>query len=165
MKKRAKCLKPERPHPPKLVCMHTLSTSTCMNILSQFYFLNPMHGPNGKFGQIWRQAKRSKISETGVATPTKIGFHAFRIKLYLHNFFDPILFDSIWFYLILFDSIFCPLWTIYSPQCQKGSLASQTQPPSGWGLGLARETSIKDILPSLERSKFRLYRYRREYSV
>ena len=29
-------LKPERPHPPKLVCMYDTSTPTCMNFLSQF---------------------------------------------------------------------------------------------------------------------------------
>ena len=29
--------------PPKLVCMHFTSTSTCMNFLSRFYFLTP-HG-------------------------------------------------------------------------------------------------------------------------
>ena len=29
-------LKPERPHPPKLVCMHMVSIPTCMNFLSQF---------------------------------------------------------------------------------------------------------------------------------
>ena len=34
--------KPERPRPSKLVCMHFTSTSTCMNFLSQFYFLTPM---------------------------------------------------------------------------------------------------------------------------
>ena len=35
-------LKPETPRPPKLVCMRFRSTSTCMNFLSQFYFLTPM---------------------------------------------------------------------------------------------------------------------------
>ena len=34
----------------------------------------------------------SSISETGDATPTKIGLHAFNINLYLHEFFEPILF-------------------------------------------------------------------------
>ena len=33
-KKGAKSSKPEKPHPPKLVCMHFTSTSTCMNFLS-----------------------------------------------------------------------------------------------------------------------------------
>ena len=28
--------KPERPHPPKLVCMYDTSIPTCMNFLSQF---------------------------------------------------------------------------------------------------------------------------------
>ena len=29
-------LKPERPHPPKMVCMHVASTPTCMIFLGQF---------------------------------------------------------------------------------------------------------------------------------
>ena len=28
----------------------------------------------------------------GEATPTKTGFHAFHVNLYLHEFFEPILF-------------------------------------------------------------------------
>ena len=31
--------KPEKPHPPKLVCMHLTSTSTCMNFFSRFYLI------------------------------------------------------------------------------------------------------------------------------
>ena len=31
------------------------------------------------------------ISETGKATPTKIGLHAFDINRYMHEFFEPIL--------------------------------------------------------------------------
>ena len=34
----------------------------------------------------------SKIFKTEVATPTKFGLHAFHINLYLHIFFEPILF-------------------------------------------------------------------------
>ena len=37
----------------------------------------------------------SKISETEEAMLTKIGVHACDINLYLHEFFGPILFDSI----------------------------------------------------------------------
>ena len=33
----------EKPDPPKWVCMHFTSTSTCIKILSQFYFFDP-HG-------------------------------------------------------------------------------------------------------------------------
>ena len=36
--------------------------------------------------------KRDKISETGEATPTKFGLHAFQVNFYLHEFFEPILF-------------------------------------------------------------------------
>ena len=35
----------------------------------------------------------SGISETGKATPTKIGVNAFYIYPYLHEFFEPILSD------------------------------------------------------------------------
>ena len=52
--KGAKSPKPERSHTPKLVCMHFMSTSTCMNFLSQFYFLTPwtiVHGSKGNFGR------------------------------------------------------------------------------------------------------------------
>ena len=33
------------------------------------------------------------ISETKVATPTKIGVYAFDINTYMHEFFDPIPID------------------------------------------------------------------------
>ena len=45
---------PKRPCPPKLVCMHFTSTSTCINFLSRFNFLTPwtiVHGLKGKFGR------------------------------------------------------------------------------------------------------------------
>ena len=35
----------------------------------------------------------SGISETGEATPTKIGAHAFDINPYMHEFFEPIMID------------------------------------------------------------------------
>ena len=35
----------------------------------------------------------SNISETEIATPTKIGVHACNINPYLHEFFEPILID------------------------------------------------------------------------
>ena len=35
----------------------------------------------------------SAISETGEATPTKIGVHACYIKAYIHEFFEPIPID------------------------------------------------------------------------
>ena len=35
----------------------------------------------------------SNISETGEATPTKIGVHVFDINHYLHVLFEPILID------------------------------------------------------------------------
>ena len=35
----------------------------------------------------------SNISETRMATPTKIGVYAFDIKIYLHHFFESISID------------------------------------------------------------------------
>ena len=35
----------------------------------------------------------SGISETKLATPTKIGVHAYYINTYLHEFFEPIPID------------------------------------------------------------------------
>ena len=87
--------KPERSHPPKLVCMHFRSTSTCINFLKRFYFLTPMdYSPwfEGKFGHFESKGKRGKISTTREATVTKIGLHAFHVNLYLHEFFEAILF-------------------------------------------------------------------------
>ena len=56
--KGAKSPQRERLRPPKLVCMHFTTTSTCMNSLSQFYFLTPMgYGQKGNFGRFCRQVK------------------------------------------------------------------------------------------------------------
>ena len=94
----------ERPRPPKLVCMHFMSTSTCMNFLSQFYFLAPMDSSpwlKGKFGRFEGKLKRGKISETGDTTPTKVDLHAFQTNLCLHEFFEPVLFfDPPWSFLV-----------------------------------------------------------------
>ena len=111
-------LKPERPHPPNLVCMHFTSTSTCLNILSWFYFLTPMYSPWFKretvarlsrgrvwlcetrsIREIWPNLKGSHIPKTWEAMPTKIGLHAFHINPYLHDFFWA-------------NSNFWPPWTI-----------------------------------------------------
>ena len=46
----------------------------------------------GKIWLFWGKWKGGKISETGETMPTKIGLHAFHINLYLHDFFEPILF-------------------------------------------------------------------------
>ena len=34
----------------------------------------------------------SQSSKTGEAMPIKVGLHAFHVNLYLHKFFEPILF-------------------------------------------------------------------------
>ena len=45
--------------------------------------------------------KRGKISETEEAMPTKFGFHAFQVNLYLQKSFEPILFfDSHRLYIV-----------------------------------------------------------------
>ena len=61
--KGAKSPKPEMSCPPKLVSMHFTSTSTCINFLSQFYFLTPMdYSPwsEGKFGPFRRCLKKEQ---------------------------------------------------------------------------------------------------------
>ena len=48
--------KPERPHPPKLVCMHLTSILTCMNFLRQIYatkFLMTMDYSPWSEREIW----------------------------------------------------------------------------------------------------------------
>ena len=51
---------PEKPRPPKLVSMHFMSTSTCINFLSQFYFLTPMDYSPWSEGKFWLFLKASK---------------------------------------------------------------------------------------------------------
>ena len=66
-----------------------------MNFLSRFYFLTPwtiVHGLKGNFGSFEEIHLRGQISETGKATPTKFGFNAFYVNLYLYKIFEPILF-------------------------------------------------------------------------
>ena len=46
----------------------------------------------GKFGCFGGKRKGGKIYKTKEATHTKTGLHAIRINLYLHDFFEPILF-------------------------------------------------------------------------
>ena len=52
--------------------------------------------------EIWPFLKGSNIYETGRITPTKTGVHARDIDPYLHEFFEP----------ILINSIFMLQWTI-----------------------------------------------------
>ena len=83
-------LKLERSCPPKLVYMHVTSMPICMNFLSRFrsikFFDDQSMVGKGKLAVF----ESSNISETGECTSTKIGFHAFDIKVYLHDFFEPI---------------------------------------------------------------------------
>ena len=77
---------------PNLVSMHFTSTSTCMDFLSSFYFLTPMDYSQGNFGHFEDKQEKDKISGTKKVTPTKFGFHAFHVNLYLHELFEQILF-------------------------------------------------------------------------
>ena len=43
--------------------------------------------------EIWPKLKNSNISKTIKGTPTKLGVHTFHINPYMHEFFEPILFD------------------------------------------------------------------------
>ena len=99
--------KPERPRPPKLVCMHLTSIPTCINFLSRFRSIE-IFDDHGLYyspwveREIWPFLKGSHISEIGEITPTKTGVHARDIDLYLHEFFE----------LIPIDWIFPWPWTI-----------------------------------------------------
>ena len=48
--------------------------------------------PKKEILAVLRQTKKGQISKTRGALPTKIGFHAFHVNLYLHEFFEPIYF-------------------------------------------------------------------------
>ena len=81
--KGAKSLKPEAMH--TKIGFHAFHiNSTCMNFLS--LFLTPMNGPKGEFGCFEGKQKRDTISKTKEAMSIKIGFHAFHVNCYLHEF-------------------------------------------------------------------------------
>ena len=66
--------------PTEIGCMLFTLTSTCMNILSQFYFLTPMdyyvvHGLKGNFGHFEGKLKGDKLFGTGEAMPKKIALY------------------------------------------------------------------------------------------
>ena len=63
-------------------------------ILNDSIFSLPWTIAHGRKGNL-AKFESSKISEIGEATFTKIGVHACDINPYLHEFFEPILFDSI----------------------------------------------------------------------
>ena len=75
--------------PPSLVCMRIYLHEFFEPVL----FFDP-HGLCNPWseGKIWPFLKKSKISKTREAIPTKIGLHTFHINLYLHELFEPILF-------------------------------------------------------------------------
>ena len=66
--KGVKSPKRERLRPPKLVCMHFTTTSTCMKFLSRFYFLTPMgYSPwsKRKFGPFLKANKKEPNLQNG----------------------------------------------------------------------------------------------------
>ena len=73
--------KPKRVHPPKLLCMHVTSISTCMNFLSRFRSIK-FFDEKGKLAVF----ESSNISETEEGMPTKIGVHELDINPYMHEF-------------------------------------------------------------------------------
>ena len=60
-------------------------------ILIDSIFRLPWYSPWSE-RELWPNLKANFVSETGEATPTKIGLHAFHTNLYLHEFFERILF-------------------------------------------------------------------------
>ena len=68
--------KPKRSRPPKLVCMHVTSTSTCMNFLSQFRLIE-FFDDNGLYspwveGEIWSFLKVAKSPKLERSHPPKL---------------------------------------------------------------------------------------------
>ena len=59
--------------------------------LHAFLYLHEFFDPHGLYSS-W---KFSNISKTEEAAPTKLDVHAFDINPHLHEFIEPILFDSI----------------------------------------------------------------------
>ena len=102
--------KQERP------CPQTWCATHLMNLyLHEFSerILFIVHGGKGIFGHFEGKQKTSKISKTKKAMPTKIGVQACDISPYLHEFFE----------LILFDSIFSLPWTIvHGPKGKFGQI-------------------------------------------
>ena len=92
----AKSLKPEWPCPPKLVCIHFTSNSTCLNFLSQFYFWLPwtiVCGSKGTFDHFEGKQKTSKISKIVVVMPMHQNWFAcISHQLLLAWIYEPILF-------------------------------------------------------------------------
>ena len=109
----AKSLKPDKPHQPNLVSMHFTSSSTCMNFLSWFYFLTPwtIAMVRREILPFWGQViKDQNLRNRRSHTPTKFGFYAFHINLYLHEFFELILFFDPMDYSPWSEGKFWPFW-------------------------------------------------------
>ena len=88
----------EKPHLQKLVCMHLTSVPTCMNFFSQFYliqFFTTMDYSPWSERKIWPKLKVAILPKSKKTLLIKIGVHAFDINLYMHEFFESILFNSI----------------------------------------------------------------------
>ena len=91
--------------------------------------------------EIWPFLKCSNISETGETTPTKTGVHALDIDPYLHDFFQPILINSI--FLMTMDYSPCPereIWPFL-----KGNHISET----GETMPTKTDVHARDIDPYL----------------
>ena len=66
----------ERLHPPKPVYMHVTSRPTCINFLSQFWwikFFANVHGPKGKFGCFWEVILSLKLER--LCPPKSVNMH------------------------------------------------------------------------------------------
>ena len=90
----------------------------------------------------------SKISETGEVTPTKIGVHAFDINPYLHEFFEPIPFDSIFSLPWTEREIWPFLKVAISPKMEK------LHPPKLVSLHLTSTPTCMNILSQFQLIQF-----------
>ena len=62
----------------------------------------------GNFWLFLKASEKEPNLQTGEATPTKIGLYAFQVNLYLHEFFEPILFLTPMDYSSWFEGKFWP---------------------------------------------------------
>ena len=73
--------------------VHATLIPTSINFLSQFRLIEFFDDQSMVRKENLVVFEGSNISETRMATPTKIGVHAFDIKLYLYDFFELIPID------------------------------------------------------------------------
>ena len=140
--------KPERPRPPNLVSMHFTSVSTCMNFLSQFYFLTPMdivHGPKGNFGRFEGKLKGAITPKPEMPRPPKL------VSMHFMSVSTCIIFLSQFHFLTPMD---------YSPWSE-GKFLTVFEGKQKWD----RISKTEDVMPTkIGVHAFEIYPYLHDFS-